>query len=142
MARKGKKSRRIVIIAGPNGAGNTTFAEQFLLGEAECPDFINADLIAQGPSPFATGTADFAINQAWLTTALIAHDLLAWTRMICLDGELARAEPKKLRYCLLHAAGIIARTGRRTRLRIAENWPWVTDLVHAFHRVELIALRV
>lgn len=87
-------------------------------------------------------SADFAINQAWLTTALIAHDLLAWTRMICLDGELARAEPKKLRYCLLHAAGIIARTGRRTRLRIAENWPWVTDLVHAFHRVELIALRV
>jgi hypothetical protein len=87
-------------------------------------------------------SADFAINQAWLTTALIAHDLLAWTRMICLEGDLARAEPKKLRYCLLHAAGIIARGGRRTRLRIAENWPWVNDLVNAFDRVELIALRV
>ena len=84
-------------------------------------------------------SADFAINQAWLTTALIAHDLLAWTRMICLDGDLARAEPKKLRYCLLHAAGNIARTGRRTRLRIANNWPWVTDLVEAFARVALIA---
>ena len=54
--------------------------------------------------------------------------------MICLDGELARAEPKKLRYCLLHAAGIVARTGRRTRLRIAETWPWVTELVQAFER--------
>jgi len=86
-------------------------------------------------------SADFAINQAWLTTALIAHDLLAWTRTICLDGDLARAEPKKLRYCLLHAAGIVARTGRRTRLRIAETWPWVTDLVRAFQRVELIVLR-
>jgi hypothetical protein len=86
-------------------------------------------------------SADFAINQAWLTTTLIAHDLLAWTRMICLDGDLARAEPKTLRYRLLHAAGIIARTGRRTRLRIAENWPWVTDLVRAFDRVELITLR-
>ena len=45
--------KRIVIIAGPNGAGKTTFAEQFLLQEAGCPDFINADLIARGLSPFA-----------------------------------------------------------------------------------------
>jgi len=34
--------KRIVIIAGPNGSGKTTFAEQFLPREAECPDFINA----------------------------------------------------------------------------------------------------
>jgi hypothetical protein len=87
-------------------------------------------------------SGDFAINQAWLTTALIAHDLLAWTRMICLDGDLARAEPKKLRYCLLHAAGIVAHTGRRTRLRIAQGWPWASELVTAFERVQLIALRV
>ena len=86
-------------------------------------------------------SAEFAINQAWLTTTLIAHDLLAWTRRICLTGNLAKAEPKTLRYRLLHAAGTIARTGRRTRLRIAQNWPWVTDLVNAFHRVELIARR-
>jgi predicted ABC-type ATPase len=45
--------KKIVIIAGPNGSGKTTFAEQFLLGEAGCPDFINADLIARGLSPFA-----------------------------------------------------------------------------------------
>lgn len=83
-------------------------------------------------------SADFAINQAWLTTALVAHDLLAWTRMICLDGDLARAEPKKLRYCLLHAAGIVARSGRRIRLRIAETWPWATELVNAFNRVQLV----
>lgn len=40
--------KRIVIIAGPNGAGKTTFARDFLPREAECPDFINADLIAAG----------------------------------------------------------------------------------------------
>ena len=45
------ESRKIVIIAGPNGAGKTTFARHFLLQEARCPDFINADLIAQGLSP-------------------------------------------------------------------------------------------
>ena len=44
--------RRILIIAGPNGAGKTTFARQFLPNEAHCPDFINADLIAAGLSPF------------------------------------------------------------------------------------------
>ncbi len=47
----GSAPRKIVIIAGPNGAGKTTFARQFLLQEAQCPDFINADLIAQGLSP-------------------------------------------------------------------------------------------
>ncbi len=44
--------KRIVIIAGPNGAGKTTFAREFLPNEAHCPDFINADLIAAGLSPF------------------------------------------------------------------------------------------
>jgi predicted ABC-type ATPase len=44
--------KRIVIIAGPNGAGKTTFAREFLPREAECPDFINVDLISAGLSPF------------------------------------------------------------------------------------------
>jgi predicted ABC-type ATPase len=44
--------RKILIIAGPNGAGKTTFAQEFLPGEAECPIFVNADLIAAGLSPF------------------------------------------------------------------------------------------
>jgi predicted ABC-type ATPase len=46
-------SKRILIIAGPNGAGKTTFARSFLPEEAQCPRFINADLIAAGLSPFA-----------------------------------------------------------------------------------------
>lgn len=44
--------RRILMIAGPNGAGKTTFAREFLTQEADCPAFINADLIAAGLSPF------------------------------------------------------------------------------------------
>ena len=51
MARKRPKPK-IVIIAGPNGAGKTTFAQEFLVKEAGCADFINADLIARGLSPF------------------------------------------------------------------------------------------
>ena len=48
---------KILIIAGPNGAGKTTFARSFLPEEAQCPHFINADLIAAGLSPFAPEAA-------------------------------------------------------------------------------------
>jgi predicted ABC-type ATPase len=46
------RQKKVLIIAGPNGAGKTTFATEFLPREAECPNFINADLIAAGLSPF------------------------------------------------------------------------------------------
>ena len=52
-------------------------------------------------------SALFAINQAWLEISLMAEDLLAWTRLLTLDGDLARAERKRLRYCLLHRSGVI-----------------------------------
>ncbi|WP_217647142.1 zeta toxin family protein [Planctomicrobium piriforme] len=41
------------VIAGPNGAGKTTFATTFLPHFADCQEFLNADLIAAGLSPFA-----------------------------------------------------------------------------------------
>ncbi len=49
--------RKVIIIAGPNGAGKTTFAREFLPNEADCPVFVNADLIAAGLAPFAPETA-------------------------------------------------------------------------------------
>ena len=81
---------------------------------------------------------NFAINQAWLQLALTGIDLLAWTQMLLLDGELAAAAPKKLRYRLLHVAARLTRTARRTRLRIAETWPWATDLATAFDRLTVL----
>ncbi len=47
-----KEKLKCYIIAGPNGAGKTTFAEKFLPVEAECLNFLNADLIAKGIAPF------------------------------------------------------------------------------------------
>ena len=47
------KIKNIYIIAGPNGSGKTTFAKEFLPDYAKCPHFVNADLIAQGLSPFS-----------------------------------------------------------------------------------------
>lgn len=49
-------AKRVIIIAGPNGAGKTTFAETFLPDD-DCLNFINADLIARGLSPFDPDSA-------------------------------------------------------------------------------------
>jgi len=46
------KNKAVYIIAGPNGSGKTTFAKMFLPDYVNCPNFVNADLIAQGLAPF------------------------------------------------------------------------------------------
>ena len=58
--------KRILIIAGPNGAGKTTFATEFLPNEAGCPEFVNADLIAAGLSPFQPDQVAFAAARLML----------------------------------------------------------------------------
>jgi hypothetical protein len=44
-------------------------------------------------------------------------------RQLALDADLAKAEPKTLRYRILHTAAQLARSGRRRRLRITASWP-------------------
>lgn len=61
-----RNNKRIVIIAGPNGAGKSTFAREFLPNEADCPIFVNADLIAAGLSPFAPDLAAFKSGRLML----------------------------------------------------------------------------
>ncbi len=58
---------KIIIIAGPNGAGKTTFAREFLPNEADCLQFVNADLIAAGLSPFAPEAAALQAGRLMLT---------------------------------------------------------------------------
>lgn len=58
--------KKILIISGPNGAGKTTFAEEFLPHEADCPEFVNADLIAAGLSPFQPETVALAAGRLML----------------------------------------------------------------------------
>ena len=78
---------------------------------------------------------DFAMNSAWLGVSLIAATLLSWLRLIALDGDLARAEPKTLRYKILHAAGKLVRGGRRRRLKIPAAWPWAKAIATAWARI-------
>jgi hypothetical protein len=80
-----------------------------------------------------------ALNRAWLAAALIAAALLAWLRLLALNGDLARAEPKTLRYRLLHAAARLVRSGRRRHLKIAATWPWAPVIVTAWNRISALA---
>ncbi len=80
-----------------------------------------------------------AMNKAWFSAALIAATLLAWLRLLALDGALARAEPKTLRYKILHAAARITRGARRRQLRIQASWPWAADIVTAWNRISTLA---
>lgn len=59
-------SKKIIMVAGPNGAGKTTFARAFLPAEAQCPRFINADLIAAGLSPFMPEAEAFKAGRLML----------------------------------------------------------------------------
>ena len=99
-------------------------------GRAECCIRDSKDTgLANLPS------ADFGINAAWLELVCMAGDLLAWMRALCLDGELAKATPARLRYALLHTAGVVVHSARRVTLRITSGWPWAEELVWAFARL-------
>ena len=81
---------------------------------------------------------DFQMNQLWLYLVLIAHDLIRWTQALLLTGELAKAEPKRLRYRLLHIAARLAFHGRRARLRLQHTWPWARELAAAFQKLKTL----
>ena len=80
-------------------------------------------------------------NAVWLELVLLALDLITWAQTLLLDGDLAVAEPKTLRYRLWHAAGRIIRHARRIRLRLQRTWPWAGELVRAFTRLRALPLR-
>ena len=116
----------------PPGRGSLQFLEARHRGHARVEDRIRCGKDT-GFGRFPSRV--FAINAAWLELALTGIDLLAWTQHLLLDGDLAAAEPKTLRYRLLHVAARITRSARRTRLRLAGTWPWADQLVTAFRRL-------
>ena len=81
---------------------------------------------------------DFEHNRVWLALVLLAHDLICWTQRLLLTGELARAEPKRLRYRLLHVAARLAFHARTATLRLQASWPWARDLAGAFARLKAL----
>jgi hypothetical protein len=81
---------------------------------------------------------DFEHNGVWLELVRIAHDLIVWTKRLLLSGELARCEPKRLRYRLLHVAARLAFHARTATLRLQASWPWTGELAAAFQRLRAL----
>jgi hypothetical protein len=126
------RRHQVVATDTPPGTGSIQFLEARHRAHARVEDKIRTGK-STGFGRFPSRV--FAINQAWLQLALTGIDLLAWTQTLLLDGDLAKAEPKKLRYRLLHVAARITRTARRTRLAIAADWPWADALTSAFNNL-------
>lgn len=80
----------------------------------------------------------FALNEVWLEIVMLAHDLIVWTQALTLDGDLAKAEPKRLRYRLLHVGARLAFSGRRGKLHLPAAWPWTEALKAAFEKLETV----
>ena len=80
----------------------------------------------------------FKANAAWFELALTAHDIMVWTQQLLLDDEHASAEPKRLRYRILHVAGQITRHARRTTLHLPGDWPWAGVILRAFKRLDVL----
>ena len=94
----------------------------------------------------ATGLANLPFdrwrrNAIWLELVLAAQDLTCWTQALLLNGPLTVAEPKTLRYRLLHVAARIVRHARRLILRLQASWPWAVELAGAFARLRALPLR-
>lgn len=81
---------------------------------------------------------DFEHNRVWLELVRLAHDLICWTRRLLLTGELATAEPKRLRYRLLHVAGRLAFHARTATLRLQASRRWTGELAAAFARLKAL----
>lgn len=80
----------------------------------------------------------FALNEVWLEIVALAHDLIVWTQTLALAGEIAKAEPKRLRYRLLHVAGRLAFHSRKAKLHLQDTWPWASELVAAFAKLKAL----
>ena len=81
---------------------------------------------------------DFAVNAGWLTAAMTGQILLAWLKLLALDGDLASAKPRARRYRVLHAAARLVRGGRKRYLKIQATWPWAEAITAAWQRINAL----
>ena len=126
---------RYQVVATNTAVGQLAFLEARHRAHARVEDRIrHAKDSGLGRFP----SRDFAINTAWAQLAAISADLIAWLRLLALTPELAKAEPKALRYRLLHVPAKLTTGGRRRRLRIPSNWPWAKAIVSAFAKIAAI----
>lgn len=86
-------SPTIYIIAGPNGSGKSSFAENFLPDFVQCQEFLNADLIAAGLSPFSPESQAMQAAQIMLSRM---QDLIRKKKTFSFETTLAGRSYRQL----------------------------------------------
>ena len=112
---------KLFIIAGPNGAGKTTYVRDFLPQEMQCHEFVNADLIAAGLSPFAPDRASFAAGRIML---MRLRELAERREDFAFETTLSG-----------RAYALLLRDLRTAGYRIRLDFLWISDLSIARSRV-------
>jgi len=111
----------LFIIAGPNGAGKTTYARDFLPAEMRCHEFVNADLIAAGVSPFAPAQAGFEAGRIMIRRL---HQLLAERKDFAFETTLSG-----------YGYIPLLEEARTARYRIRLDFLWIASLDVARERI-------
>ena len=78
---------------------------------------------------------DLDANRAWLALVCMAADLVRWFQLLCCDGALAIAEPKRMRWSLWHTPARIVRRAGADIVRIIDGWPTTPDLLNAYRHI-------
>ena len=126
---------RYQAFATNTGRGQLAFLEARHRAHARVEDRIKA---AKDTGLGRLPSREYAINQAWVQIAAVAADLTCWLQLLALDGNLAKAEPKMLRFRMLHLPARLVRSGRRRRLQFPRHWPWAAQICDAFRRIMII----
>jgi hypothetical protein len=83
---------------------------------------------------------DFNQNRIWCALATLAAEITAWAQLLAFTDHPARRwEPKRLRYRLFTIPAVLASTGRRSLLHLADHRPWAGLAVDADHRPRALA---
>ena len=115
--------------------GSPVQLDRFLRAHAHVEDNIK-HLKASGLERFPFQS--LAANEAWLQLVAMASDLVRWYQLLCLDGGLARAEPKTLRWRLWHTPARVIRKAGRDIIRILDDWPDANALLAANQRINAL----
>jgi hypothetical protein len=116
-------------------AGDPVALDAFMRAHAHVEEHI-ARLKDSGLCRFPFSSLE--ANRNWLFCVTAAAGLVRWFQLLCLDGDLAIARPKTLRWSFFHTPGRLVRSARREIVRVLDGWPIAQALLAAYQRIALL----
>ena len=121
------RPRRLPLPGFPHRSGRPEHRRSSSAATASAPASRTASATTRTPACRKLPFKEFALNEMWLELVLIAHDLLAWTQALLLDGELPRPSPSGCATgCCTSPAGSRS-TAAAPGSASKHDWPWATS---------------